>query len=192
MEGNGKALILVVDDEPATLRLIQLRLKGFGYDVVTFTDSQKCLKMLSTSSPNLILLDYNMPVMNGLEVLRVIRERDRCVSVIMITAYGSEEVAVGALRAGANDYLTKPINFEELELVIRENLERNRLKLAEYTLRRQIADCAFELAGLILRAESIKEGLRQMRIQDCSAQLATLVLELESLRVRLEGTRGLR
>jgi DNA-binding response OmpR family regulator len=200
-----KGFILVVDDKPEYVRPLELHLKrqGYKYEFATVKTGQECLEFLKTRVPNLILLDYKLPVLGGLEVLREVRKGYPEVSVVMITAYGAMEVAVGALREGANDYLTKPINFDEMELVIRENLERNRLKLVEAWLRRQLEECSFELAKrqqeleatnsrLVLKLQQAGENLSCYAVNTTLSVLGTLWDQLSCLSDwdRLQGHFG--
>jgi len=95
--------VLVVDDEPDALELLQAFLGAKGYEVLTAAD------------PHLILLDVRMPKMTGLEVLKRVREIDRDVGVIMVTAVNEEETGRQALQMGAFDYITKPLDLKYLE-----------------------------------------------------------------------------
>lgn len=113
-----KGRILVVDDEPQTCELLKAFLQIRGYTVMTASTGAEALTVLEETQPHLILLDIMMPGMDGLETLRRIRERDRAVGIIMITAAHEEDIAREAVRRGAYDYITKPIDFSYLELSI--------------------------------------------------------------------------
>ncbi len=86
-----------------------------GYEVVTASDGEEALRMVKEHRPHLILLDVRMPKMNGMEVLRRVREVDREVGVIMVTAVNEEETGREALKMGAFDYITKPLDLKYLE-----------------------------------------------------------------------------
>ncbi len=109
------ARVLVVDDEPQSVELLCEFLRGKNYLVTTATDGQEALQRVKEERPHLILLDVRMPGMDGLEVLRQIREIDREVGVIMVTAVHEEEIGRRALKMGAFDFITKPIDLKYLE-----------------------------------------------------------------------------
>lgn len=109
------ARVLVVDDEPDSVELLQEFLTGKGYEVVTASNGEEALRKVKEERPHLVLLDVRMPGMNGLDVLRKVREFDQEVGVIMVTAVNEEDTGRDALRLGAFDYIVKPLNFEYLE-----------------------------------------------------------------------------
>ena len=107
--------VLVVDDEPKAVELLQDFLTLKGYAVITAPNGQEALRKVREERPHLILLDICMPKMDGLEVLRGIREIDREVGIIMVTAVHEEDTGREALKLGAFDYITKPLDFQYLE-----------------------------------------------------------------------------
>src|SRR5512138_3805074 len=113
-----KSRILIVDDEVNARTALAELLRDEGYQVETAADGFKALPKLEEFAPDLLLTDLKMPGMDGIELMGKARERDpECVSVVM-TAYGAIDTAVAAMRQGAADYLTKPINLEELVIVL--------------------------------------------------------------------------
>lgn len=120
--------ILIVDDEPFNLDLLEQELGDEGYAVERAADGREAMTKFESVRPDLILLDYQMPDMNGLEVLKEIRKRESTVPVVMITAYGTIERAVEAMKEGAYDFIPKPFDPDHLALVVRKALERERLK----------------------------------------------------------------
>ena len=110
--------ILVVDDEPQAVELLEEFLTAKGYTVVGASGGEEALRRLKEERPHLMLLDIRMPVMDGLEVLRRAREIDREVGIIMVTAVSEENTGREALRMGAYDYITKPLDFDYLERVL--------------------------------------------------------------------------
>ncbi len=106
--------ILIADDEEVIVELAGLLLKKRGFSVVSARNGEQCLEMVARYQPALVLLDYMMPVMNGLEALKQIRNRYPDVYVVMFTGKGNEDVAVELMRAGAADYLRKPFASESL------------------------------------------------------------------------------
>ncbi|MEK6716173.1 MAG: response regulator [candidate division NC10 bacterium] len=109
------ARILVVDDEPDAVELLQEFLTAKGYDVITASDGEEALRQVKEHRPHLILLDVRMPKLNGMEVLKRVREIDHEVGVIMVTAVNEEETGREALKMGAFDYITKPLDLQYLE-----------------------------------------------------------------------------
>jgi DNA-binding NtrC family response regulator len=120
--------ILIVDDEPFNLDLLEQELVELGYAIERATGGGSALEMVRKRRPALVLLDYQMPGMNGVEVLRAIRQQDNDLPVVMITAHGSIERAVEAIKAGADDFITKPFDSEHLALVVKKGLARAQLK----------------------------------------------------------------
>jgi putative two-component system response regulator len=113
---DTKAKILVVDDEDRNLRLMELLLTSFGYDVVTAVNGKVALEKLRDISPDVILLDVMMPEMDGFEVVRKLKEDDntKIIPIVMVTALNEVEDRVKALDAGADDFLNKPVDKIEL------------------------------------------------------------------------------
>jgi DNA-binding response OmpR family regulator len=109
------ARILVVDDEPDAVELLQEFLTAKGYDVIIASDGEEALRQVKEHRPHLILLDVRMPKLNGMEVLKRVREIDHEVGVIMVTAVNEEETGREALKMGAFDYITKPLDLQYLE-----------------------------------------------------------------------------
>ena len=120
--------ILIVDDEPFNLDLLEQELADLGYLSECAGNGRQALQKIDKLEPDLVLLDYRMPEMNGIDVLREIRQRRKDLPVIMITAYGTIDVAVEAVKAGADDFVTKPFDSEHLAVVVKKALERSRLK----------------------------------------------------------------
>ena len=110
--------VLVVDDEPQAVELLEEFLTAKGYAVVGASGGEEALRRLKEERPHLMLLDIRMPVMDGLEVLRRAREIDREVGIVMVTAVNEESIGRAALRMGAYDYITKPLDFDYLERVL--------------------------------------------------------------------------
>ncbi|MGD0265625.1 MAG: response regulator [Candidatus Methylomirabilota bacterium] len=113
--GGAMPRVLVVDDEPDAVYLLQEFLVAKGYEVLTASDGEEALRKVKEERPHVMLLDVRMPGMNGLEVLKRVREMDHEVGVIMVTAVNEEETGHQALQLGAFDYITKPFDFTYLE-----------------------------------------------------------------------------
>ncbi len=123
-----RAKILIADDDLDIREVIRDRLEAMGFMVVEASDGMEALARLRDDSPSITLLDLQMPKKDGLEVLRAIREEGVETTTIVITAYGTIEKAVEAMRVGAYDFLTKPFSPGHLEVVIGKALEREGLK----------------------------------------------------------------
>ena len=120
--------ILVADDDPDIRDILKDTLNSLGARVVTAANGQECLDRAETDAPDLILLDIEMPIKNGLEVLKELRQSGSEMSVIMITAYGTIERAVQAMKQGAYDFITKPFELDHVAVVVEKALERVKLK----------------------------------------------------------------
>jgi DNA-binding NtrC family response regulator len=120
--------IPVVDDDPGIQEVLKDRLESVGYEVLTASSGKDGLEVLEKSNPQMVLLDIEMPHMPGLEMLREIRKRGLDVTVVMITAYGSIDRAVEAMKEGAYDFIPKPFEADHIVLIVRRALERESLK----------------------------------------------------------------
>jgi DNA-binding response OmpR family regulator len=127
-----KETVIVADDDPRLLRLVQFNLQQAGYRVLTAPDGNRALRLGETENPDLMLLDVRMPLMDGLEVCRRVRNFST-VPIIMVTAKDSEEDKVAGLDAGADDYLTKPFGAPELMARVRAVLRRAKLYSGDTT-----------------------------------------------------------
>lgn len=119
--------ILVVDDDSSVRRVLQMQLAEAGYDVAQAASGGEALRLLAESHPQLVVTDLKMPDMDGIELLRRMHEEEVPATVILITAFGSIETAVQAMRLGAYDYITKPIDYEALLAAVHRALERQNL-----------------------------------------------------------------
>lgn len=123
-----KKSVLVVDDDALHREMLKRLLSDAGYDVEMALDGSQGWEQFQAASPLLVMLDMQMPGINGLELLARIRERDRDVPLIFMTAFGSESIAVQAMKQGADDYLIKPLEEWRILPMIEENLEKARLR----------------------------------------------------------------
>jgi two-component system phosphate regulon response regulator PhoB len=131
-----KPLVLVVEDEQALVTLLRYNFEAAGYEVATALDGEEALLAISERRPDLIVLDWMLPSISGLEVCRQIRRKaeTRDVPVIMLTARGEEADRVRGLDSGADDYVTKPFSPNELVARVRAVLRRSRPSTAEEVL----------------------------------------------------------
>ncbi len=133
-----KERILIADDDPDIRDGCAQVLNRLGCQITQTSTGAEALRLLDKYEFDLLLLDLKMPDMNGLDLLRTIREQDEGLPVIMITAYGTIQNAVEAMRMGANDFLPKPFEPEELRLVVRRTLNAKRLALENLYLREEL------------------------------------------------------
>ena len=132
--------ILVVDDEKSMCEFLEIMLKKDGYEVTSTTSGEKALELLDNNLYSMVLTDVKMPGVTGFEVLRKTKEVSPDTVVIMITAYGSPEGAVTAIKEGAYDYVTKPFRVEEVKLTIKKSLERSNLIKENIRLRQAVEE----------------------------------------------------
>lgn len=134
----NKARILVVDDEASARSGLSKLLAQEGYTVDTAADGLLALEVIADTPPALIITDLKMPNLDGMGLLGKLREQKQDIPVIVTTAFGEVSVAVQAMRAGAEDYLTKPIEFDALLLAVERGLERREIAAETENLRRQL------------------------------------------------------
>jgi DNA-binding NtrC family response regulator len=132
--------ILVVDDEVNARTALAELLKDEGFDVEMAADAFKALGKYESFAPHVVLTDLKMPGMDGIELVKKLRAYEDPCDVIVMTAFGAVETAVEAMRAGASDYLTKPLNFDELLIVLNKVLENSQLRRETSQLRARVRD----------------------------------------------------
>ncbi len=137
-----KAKILVIDDDTSLRRVLEYNLQEEGYEVQAASSGEEGLYLFGQSQPNLVITDMKMPGMDGLMVLKSIKERSPEALVVIITAFGTIDVAVEAMKAGAHDYITKPFNREALKLTVQKALQFCSLAEENKRLKSQLADKA--------------------------------------------------
>jgi DNA-binding NtrC family response regulator len=126
METTGH-LVLVVDDEPALRDVIEMRLESWGFRVCTAGDADEAEQVARQRRPDIVVTDVLLPGRSGVELLRALRAQQPALSVILMTAHGTIDLAVEAIKAGAQDFLTKPLNYAQLKALLdvsRSNLRR--------------------------------------------------------------------
>jgi len=162
---TSKGTILVVDDEPDIRESLELVLGDAGYRVESAANGGEGLHKIERRAYDLVLLDLMMPDRSGMEVLQEVRERDRETPIFMITAYGSVEAAVKALKLGANDYFSKPWDNEKLIIEIDRMIARRRLEYENTHLKRALKQ-RYGFPNIIGKSE------RMVRLLDLVAQVA--------------------
>jgi DNA-binding NtrC family response regulator len=131
-------MILVVDDDPYIQEALGDRLESLGYRVARASDGKQALELIDHHEPQMVFLDIEMPGMKGLDVLREIRTREKDFPVVMITAYGSIDLAVEAMKEGAYDFVPKPFKPSHIALVVEKALERQRLRREKEVLSEEV------------------------------------------------------
>src|SRR5665213_3480490 len=134
------ATILYVDDEPSVGLILEDTLRRAGHDAVGARNVPQALQALAAGAIDLIISDYRMPGLTGLEFLALLRQEGYETPLIMLTGYGSIEHAVAAIKAGAIDYITKPVRPEQLELAVNQALEVVRLRRENERLRKEVME----------------------------------------------------
>jgi DNA-binding NtrC family response regulator len=132
--------ILVVDDEVNARTALAELLRDEGYDVETAADAFKALGKYESFSPHVVVTDLKMPGMDGIELVKKIRSSEDPAAVVVMTAFGAVSSAVEAMRAGAAEYLTKPLNFDELLVVLDKVFEQQELRRETRQLRQRVRD----------------------------------------------------
>ncbi len=167
-----KPQILLVDDDKNLLRVLTYQIQQSGFDVVPVTSALEALKLLEEQSFGLVLTDLRMPELDGLELLRRIRENDSKMPVIVLTAHGSIDKAVEAIKLGASDFLTKPVEKAEIEHSIAKALRMADL-LEENRRLTQAVQRKFDFKGIV---GTSKRSTEVLELASQLADVATTVL----------------
>jgi DNA-binding NtrC family response regulator len=167
--------ILIVDDDPDILELLSDRLQLMRFEVTCAQDGQEALSLLRQEAPPLTLLDLQLPRLSGMEVLQAIRREGLETTVIVITALGTPERAVEAMRAGAYDFIPKPLDPGHLEVVINKALERENLREENWRLHGELESADRSMIG---QSSAIQDLIRTA--QQAAASNATVLLRGES------------
>src|SRR4051794_25947808 len=138
MSRSGR--ILVVDDEVNARTALAELLRDEGYEVETAADAFKALGKYESFAPHIVVTDLKMPGMDGIELVKKIRATDEVTGIIVMTAFGAVQSAIDAMRAGAAEYLTKPLNFEELLVVLAKVLENQAVRREARQLRQRVRE----------------------------------------------------
>jgi DNA-binding NtrC family response regulator len=141
------ATALVADDDPDIREILTDTLGSVGAKVITAMDGRECLQRVEADNPDVLLLDIEMPGENGLEVLKEVRRRQSNTTVIMITAYGSIDRAVDAMKQGAFDFITKPFDLDHIMMVVERAVERQQLKRGVENLTREAGERYLLIGG---------------------------------------------
>src|SRR5690348_11551435 len=169
--------ILIVEDEAKLRRLLELNLGEEGFATHAAADAESGLKLLAAEKIDLIVTDFRLPGMNGLEFLQAAKRVNAAVPVVMMTAYGSVESAVEAMKAGASDYVLKPFSLAELVLVIRKELDSRKLRDENRSLREALG-LKYKYDNIVAHSEKMQAVLRL--VERVAPTNATLLIGGES------------
>ena len=166
--------ILICDDEEGMLRYLNKMLSKWGYGVASYADPVAMLKELQEIEADLLLLDVKMPQMNGIEVLKQIQLKQPHLPVIIMTAHGTIESAVEAMKFGAFDYLTKPFPQQKLAAVIKHTLEQHRLREENNSLKEELRQQKIP-SKPIFTSDAFRQAY-ELAISVADSELCALVL----------------
>lgn len=175
MKFRGK--IFLLDDEELITSMLSRVLKKEGYAVTAETDPQDVIEKIRSLSPDVVLLDVNIPEKNGLDILQEIKDKGPETEVVMLTADDTVETAVKAMKFGAADYLTKPLDIEKVRIVINNIIEKGKLKHEVEYLRKVVADTFKK--DIIGESKAIKE-LKEKLDKIARAGVSTVLITGES------------
>jgi two-component system NtrC family response regulator len=155
------ARILLIDDDESFREILDYNLKKEGYEVVSAPDGKKALKRLESESFGVVVTDMKMPGLDGMEVLRRVKTKHPETIVIMITAHGSIEMAVAAMREGAYDYITKPLNRDALFMTLEKALQYRDLKEENLRLKEALGE-RFQVGRILGTSPAVKALVQQI------------------------------
>ncbi len=163
--------ILIIDDESSQRLVLAGYLKQKGYNVLEADSGSKGVELAKSNLVDIVLTDFKMPDLTGIEVLKEIKKFNPETSIVIITAFGTIEDAVKAMKEGAYDYLTKPIDLDELDILVKRMLERQNLISENKFLKEQLSD-KYKLSGIIAESKKMEEVLSiGARVADSTASV---------------------
>lgn len=165
MAAKHETTVLVVDDDESHRTILQALIKGWGYKLEGVDDGSRAVELAKEKPFDLILMDVRMAVMGGIEALKEIKSYNPSIPIIIMTAYSNVESAVEAIKAGAYDYLTKPLDFDMLRLTMERALEHVSLKAENQELKERLVS-SFDPGNIVGRSEAIR------RLMDMVAMIA--------------------
>jgi two-component system, NtrC family, response regulator HydG len=172
---TSKVRILVVDDDSGARTALASLLQSQGYQVDSAGDGQMALDRLAEIPPDVIVTDLDMPVMNGMALLAELRTRGHQVPVIVVTSATEVRSAVDAMRAGATDYITKPVDFDALLLALERAIEHRDVRIENENLRRQVRQQHGEGIVGLLGTSPVMQGVYRLAKQVANSRATVLI-----------------
>src|SRR5579871_4832824 len=169
--------ILIVEDEAKMRRLLELNLGEDGFQTVSAGDAEAGLKLLRENDVDLVVTDLKLPGMNGLEFLQMVKRQNAALPVVVMTAFGTVETAVEAMKAGASDYVLKPFSLNEMRMVIHKELDVRNLREENRTLREALGK-RYSHPNIVARSAKMQEVLAT--VERVAATNSTVLLGGES------------
>jgi two-component system, NtrC family, response regulator PilR len=148
--------ILIIEDEKSMREVLRILLEEEGYELTAAADGREGIECIRNNIFDLVITDIKMPGADGFEVLRTIKEVAPDTVVIMVTAFGTTESAIEAMKSGAYDYINKPFKIDEIRLIVRKALEKKKLR-EELSLLREKFQTSFRLENIIGKSEKMQE-----------------------------------
>jgi two-component system, NtrC family, response regulator AtoC len=170
--------VLIVDDEDLIRWSLRQKITNWGYQVSEAPTGQAAIDLVEKEEPDLVLLDIRLPDLNGLDVLRSIKEKRPAVVVIMMTAYGVLEEAVTALRLGAYDFVAKPLNFDELSVTVGNALEAVKLRQEVHHFRERDKKL-FDFRNIVGHSKALADAIEMVK-KVATSPATTILLQGES------------
>jgi len=166
-----KHTILVVDDESAQRLILSGHLKQKGFKVLEAVSGEDAFKIVNDKLVDIIITDFKMPGLSGLDLLKKVKTNNPEIAIVIVTAFGTIETAVQAMKEGAYDYLTKPVDLDELDILIKRIVERQQLISENRFLKEQLVD-KYNLAGLVADSKKMEDVLNiAVRVADSKASV---------------------
>jgi len=163
--------ILVIDDEAAQRDVLTGYLKKKGYKIFSASSGKEGIETARTNSVDIILSDFKMPDLNGIEVLENVKKINPEISFVIVTAYGTVENAVKAMRLGAFDYISKPVDLDELDLMIERIIEHKNLKSENQLLKTQLQE-KYKISSIVSQSQKMEEVINvAARVADSKANV---------------------
>ena len=188
--------ILIVDDEKKLRHILQIILEQKGYETEEAENGEEALRLLKSKNYSMVITDIKMPVMDGITLLREIKKIDPDYPVIVLTAFGSIESAVEAVREGALDYITKPFEEEKLLITIKRSMRFSELVDVKKIHRDELS-ASFDFSNIVAESQEMLQILKQSSMVSKSPSTTVLVLgesgtgkELISRAIHFNGERG--
>jgi len=163
--------ILVIDDEAAQRDVLTGYLKKKGYKIFSASSGKEGIEIVNTNPVDIILSDFKMPDLNGVEVLEQVKKLNPEISFVIVTAYGTVENAVQAMRFGAFDYISKPVDLDELDLMIERIIEHKNLKSENQLLKTQLQE-KYKITSIVSQSQKMEEVINvAARVADSKANV---------------------